>query len=249
VTSKLEGLKVDTVLAAARRQAREALVGIAEPGTVGDYLGVEAVVPHLAVHRFACDAPGYVGWVWAVSLTRVPRTKDTTVCETNLVPGEGALLSPPWVPYAERLAPGDLGPGDVLPYAPDDALLEPGFEATGDEDVDQLAFFELGLGRARVLAREGRAAAAARWLAGDTGPGSAMAIKAQAYCATCGYLLPLAGALRTDFAVCANAWSPVDGRVVALAYGCGAHSETRAPDTEPIVVGEPLLDELHVEPL
>ena len=102
----------------------------------------------------------------------MPRGKVATVCETNLVPGEGALLSPEWLPYAERLAPGDLGPGDVLPYKEEDPYLEPGFEATGDEDVDQMATWELGLGRPRVLSAEGREAAAQRWYDGENGPHS-----------------------------------------------------------------------------
>jgi hypothetical protein len=38
------------------------------------------------------------------------------------------------------------------------------------------------------------------------------------------------------FAVCANLMSPADGRIVALSFGCGAHSEVEAeaepkPDT------------------
>ncbi|MFZ2514306.1 MAG: DUF3027 domain-containing protein, partial [Candidatus Lutibacillus vidarii] len=51
------------------------------------------------------------------------------------------------------------------------------------------------------------------------------------------------------FGVCANEWSPADGRVVALGYGCGAHSETDVPAPRPIPVPEPLVDELSVEPL
>ena len=90
-----------------------------------------------------------------VSVARVPRAKVATVCETNLLPGPEAVLAPEWLPYADRLAPGDLGAGDVLPRRLDDPNLEAGFEATGDEDVDQMAFFELGLGRPRVLALEG----------------------------------------------------------------------------------------------
>ncbi len=100
----------------------------------------------------------------------MPRGKVATVCETNLVPGDGALLSPEWLPYADRIAPGDLGAGDVLPYKEDDPLLEAGFEATGDEEVDELATYELGLGRKRVLSAEGREAAAQRWYEGENGP-------------------------------------------------------------------------------
>ena len=38
-----------------------------------------------------------------------------TVDELALLPGPDALVAPPWVPWSERLAPGDLGVGDVLP--------------------------------------------------------------------------------------------------------------------------------------
>jgi DUF3027 family protein len=236
--------KDDAILKAAVDEAREAAASIAESGTVGDHLGMEMVDERLATHYFACTATAYPGWRWAITVARVPRGKVATVCETNLVPGEGALLSPEWLPYAERLAPGDLGPGDVLPYKEEDPYLEPGFEATGDEDVDQMATWELGLGRPRVLSAEGREAAAQRWYEGENGPHSEVAQKAPAPCSTCGFFYPMAGALRSFFGVCANAWSPSDGRVVSLDHGCGAHSEVDVEKHEPVPVGEPLVDEV-----
>jgi hypothetical protein len=236
--------KDDLVLKASEPLAREAAESIAEAGTVGDHLGMEMLDERLATHYFACTAKAYPGWRWAITVARVPRGKAATVCETNLVPGEGALLAPEWVPYAERLAPGDLGAGDVLPYKEEDPHLEPGFEATGDEDVDQMALWELGLGRKRVLSAEGREAAAQRWYEGEGGPHSEVAEKAPAPCASCGFFLPMAGALRSFFGVCANAWSPSDGRVVSLDHGCGAHSEVDVERQSPVAVtGEPLLDE------
>lgn len=245
--ARRETAKVDAVLLAAADQARTALSEVAEPGTVGAHTGMDMLGERLAIHWFECTSPGYHGWRWGVSVTRVPRAKVATVCETNLLPGAEAILAPEWLPYADRLAPGDLGPGDVLPKRTDDPYLEAGFEATGDEDVDQLAFFELGLGRPRVLSAEGREAAATRWYAGDNGPTSEVAVKASAPCATCGYLLPMAGALRAVFGVCANEWSPSDGRVVSLDHGCGAHSETDAEAPEPTPIGEPIVDEFAVE--
>jgi hypothetical protein len=236
--------KDDATLRAAVEVAREAAASIAEPGTVGDHLGMDVVGERLATHYFACTASAYPGWRWAITVARVPRGKVATVCETNLVPGEGALLSPEWVPYADRLAPGDLGAGDVLPFKEEDPNLEPGFEATGDEDVDAVALWELGLGRPRVLSGEGREAAAQRWYDGDHGPHAEVAEKASAPCSTCGYFYPMAGALRSFFGVCANAWSPSDGRVVSLDHGCGAHSETDVEKHEPAPVGEPLVDEV-----
>ena len=157
------------------------------------------------------------------------------------------MLAPAWVPYAQRLRPGDLGPADVLPYREADPLLQPGFEATGEEDVDQMAVFELGLGRARVLTAEGREEAAQRWYDGESGPTAETTNVAVAPCGSCGYYLPLAGALRRTFGVCANAWSASDGRVVSVDHGCGAHSETDAATSSPAQRPAPLLDEYEVE--
>ncbi|WP_406833140.1 DUF3027 domain-containing protein [Pedococcus sp. KACC 23699] len=239
--------KKDAVLEAAVDLAREAAESIAESGTVGEHLGMQLEEERLGTHYFACTAKAYPGWRWAISVARVPRGKVATVCETNLVPGDGALLSPEWLPYADRIAPGDLGAGDVLPYKEDDPLLEAGFEATGDEEVDELATYELGLGRKRVLSAEGREAAAQRWYEGENGPSAEVAEKASAPCSTCGYFLPMAGALRSFFGVCANAWSPSDGRVVSLDHGCGAHSEVDAEPAEHVHTGEPIVDEMSYD--
>ncbi|MEO5743561.1 MAG: DUF3027 domain-containing protein [Terracoccus sp.] len=239
--------KQDAVLAGAVEPARAALLPVAEPDTVGEHLGFEALGERLGMHWFACLSSGYGGWRWGVSVARVPRGKVATVCETNLLPTAQAVLAPEWLPYAQRLAPGDLGAGDTLPYRADDPLLEAGFEASGEEEVDQMAFFELGLGRPRVLSAEGRQEAAGRWYAGEGGPTSEVSVKASARCTTCGYFLPLPGALRATFGVCANEWSPSDGRVISLDHGCGAHSETDLDAPEPVSIGHPIVDEFAVD--
>ena len=239
--------KTDKVLLAAVDLARAAAVAIAEPDTVGAHVGMAQESERLATHYFVCTAAGYPGWAWAVSVARVPRGKVATVCETTLVPGPDALLSPSWVPYSERLAPGDVGPGDVLPRVEDDPNLVFGFEATGEEDVDQVAFFELGLGRRRVLSTDGRGAAATRWVDGPGGPLAEAAVKSLGKCRSCGYFVPMAGALRAVFGVCANEWSPSDGRVVTLDHGCGAHSETDAPAPRPEPIGTPIVDDSRLD--
>ena len=236
-------IKVDAMLFAAIEQARVAAESIAESGTVGEHLGAVMDGERLATHYFACTATAYPGWRWAITVARVPRGKLATVCETTLVPGDGALLSPEWLPYDQRVAPGDLGAGDVLPYIEDDQRLEPGAEATGDEDADQMAQWELGLGRKRVLSAEGREEAAQRWYDGDRGPTSPVAEQAPAPCASCGFFVPMAGALRSFFGVCANAWSPSDGRVVSVDHGCGAHSEVDLIREDPKPAEEPVLDD------
>ena len=141
-----------------------------------------------------------------------------------LLPGDQALLAPAWVPWSERVRPGDLGPGDLLPPKPDDPRLVPGYVQSDDPAVEDVAF-EFGLGRERVLSREGRLDAADRWQTGDGGPNTAMARNAPGRCGTCGFLLPLAGSLRAGFGVCGNEMASADGRVVSVEYGCGAHSE------------------------
>lgn len=224
--------KLDAVSAAAIDLAARALVDVAEPGQVGEHLRVQASGERLVTHVFRADIPGYAGWHWLVVLARAPRAKTPTVCETALVPGDDALLAPPWEPWAERLRPGDVGEEDVLPYKEFDERLEQGFEQTDDSEADALQVFELGLGRERVLSRQGREEAATRWLDGEFGPRELSARKrkgtVQAHCSSCGFLSLVNGSLRQEFGICTNEWSPADGRVVSLRYGCGAHSQTDA---------------------
>lgn len=227
--------------------ARGVAFEIAEPGTVGDHLGTVMESERLATHTFECTARAYRGWLWSVTVARAPRSRKVTVCEAGLVPGDDAILSRDWVPYAERLAPGDLRAGDVLPFREDDPFLEEGFEATGDEDVDQVALWELGLGRERVLSAEGRDAAAQRWYDGEHGPTAEVAVAATSQCSSCGYFLPLAGALRAVFGVCACPWSPSDGNVVSLDHGCGAHSQTDVARGSTPSVSRPVIDDLAVD--
>ncbi|YAL83803.1 DUF3027 domain-containing protein [Dermacoccaceae bacterium W4C1] len=220
---------------------------IAEPGRVGDLVSSTMLGERLAEHAFACLHPGYVGWFWTVSVARAPRQRAATVCETNLLPGPDAVLAPEWVPYDQRLRPGDLRPGDATALQEVDPNLEAGWEATGEEDVDQVALDELGLGRPRVLSAEGREAAAQRWYDGDHGPGSEHAKQAAAHCASCGYFVPMAGVLRQVFGVCASEWSPDDGSVVSLDHGCGAHSETDVEKVESEKIDPPVLDEFALD--
>jgi hypothetical protein len=231
------------VCAAAVLTAEAAAREMAEPGAVGDHLSVAAEGARTVTHLFACTGKGYRGWRWAVTLARAPRARHATVSEVVLLPGSDAVLAPVWVPWADRIAPGDLGAGDALPYRADDPYLEPGYAPAADELADELAGWEFGLGRPRVLSAEGRDAAASRWYRGDRGPAAEEAVNASAPCSSCGYFLPLAGALRHVFGVCANDWSPSDGSVVSLDHGCGAHSETDVERIEPQPLPPPILDE------
>ena len=217
---------------AAVELAHRALEEITDPITIGEYLAAVPNAERLVTHLFDCTLSGYRGWRWAVTLSRVPRSRTATVCEMELLPGEEALLAPAWVPWADRLEPGDITRSDRLPRKETDERLEPGWEATG-EDSDAVALDQLDLGRPRVLSAQGVSSAAERWYGGDHGPDAEGVRKAHATCSTCGFFVPMAGALRAIFGVCANEWATDDGSVVSLDHGCGAHSETDLPDHGP----------------
>jgi len=239
----------DAVLGSAVDLARQAAIEVAEnPAHVGDHLGVVVEGERLVSHRFASNAPGYRGWRWTVTLARVPRGRVATVCETELLPGDDAILARTWLPWSERLRPGDIGPGNVLPFMADDPRLEPGYVPTGDEEQDRVAIEDLALARARVLSPEGRDWAAERWYAGSQGPTSPGAVASSAPCMTCGFIIPLSGSLGQLFGVCSNEWSPDDGKVVSLDHGCGAHSETDVdPHPSDWPAPAPMIDEFDVE--
>jgi hypothetical protein len=301
----------DRLCAEAVALAREAVEAAAGPGEVGDHIEAVADGDRVVTHFFECLESAYRGWRWAATLTRASRAKTVTLDETVLLPGPDALLAPEWVPWSERLRPGDLGPGDLLPTEADDPRLVPGVAdelgeteeapaaaeaadgaeppegtaaaaagtagvagAVATPGVEEVAEAvdadlepgspaetvtppergtitavaeELGMGRPRVLSRYGLETSADRWDE-EYGSGTAMAQSAPASCVTCGFLMPLAGPLRQAFGVCANEYSPADGHVVSLAYGCGGHSEAavmpRPPQPPPPVIDETRADEL-----
>ena len=96
--------KQDPVLTGAVDLAREAVLApVADASSVGEHLGVTVHEDRLLTHLFDCRLAGYPGWAWYATVARAPRSKHVTVCETGLMAGEGALVAPPWVPYAERV--------------------------------------------------------------------------------------------------------------------------------------------------
>ncbi|MDG4763470.1 DUF3027 domain-containing protein [Solwaraspora sp. WMMD406] len=232
--STARAFRLDMVCAKAVEVAHAALVEVVEPAEVGDHLQAVAEGERLVTHLFDCQLAGYRGWRWAVTVTRVARSRQVTVCETVLLPGPDALLAPGWLPWQDRLQPGDLGVGDLLPTSFDDDRLAPGYLQSDDPAVEEVSW-ELGLGRSRVMSRDGRAETAQRWYDGEHGPEAPISIAAptSARCGSCGFYLLLAGSLRQVFGVCGNVYAPDDGRVVSVDHGCGAHSETLigAPDT------------------
>jgi hypothetical protein len=250
---------LDAVCAAAIDFARQAAEDLGKAENVGDHLGVAAEGDRLVTHFFACLDRAYVGWQWAVTVARAPRARHVTLDESVLLPTPDALLAPEWLPWSQRLRPGDLGVGDLLPTREDDPRLEPGWLgddvpddalAADDDDApaadaaDAAALVrDFDLGRARVLSPIGRDDAVDRWHEGDRGPRTPLAEAAPAQCSTCGFLWGMRGSLGRIFGVCTNEYAPDDGRVVSVDHGCGAHSEAAVMPTSPKVAA-PRVDEM-----
>lgn len=203
--------------------ALEALTEIADdPDGVGHHLGA-STIGELVVHRFRSKAPGYRDWEWVAVLASVPGSGAITVNEVGLQAGKKAVLPPEWVPYEDRVLPGDLGPGDKLPPRADDERL------TAWKDLRDNGGFPRNPGAKQTLSETGLKQAVQRWREGDYGPNSEFARRATMMCRTCAFFLPIdteAG----NFGVCSNEFA-ADGRVVHATYGCGAHAETK-DDTE-----------------
>ena len=84
---------------------RQALLDITSADTIGEPTGsiTEDEDGGVVTVYFATTMAGYPGWRWTVSIARVDGV-EPSVLETELTPGDGALLSPDWVPWADRLA-------------------------------------------------------------------------------------------------------------------------------------------------
>jgi hypothetical protein len=208
--------------------ARSAAIADAgNPELVGADVSVEIDDDgRVETYLFEANLAGYKGWRWCVTIAIVDKKSEPTICDVVVLPGPDALLAPEWVAYRDRIQPGDVGVGDIVPSSLDDTRLVPSVHSLiADEELDAMQVFDLGLGRARVMSIEGRDQASKRWYESDRGPQSPIAQAAPKPCSSCAFFLPIAGSLRSSFGVCANAISPEDARVVSVDHGCGAHSE------------------------
>jgi hypothetical protein len=135
--------------------ARAAAEADAGPGQVGAHVGIEVEGDRVVTHLFACLNPAYVGWRWAVTVTRASRARQVTVDESVLLPGPDSLLPPAWVPWTERVRPGDLKAGDLLPAGADDERLVPVVALAGQAgllDWEETDSWRLGLEQAGLPA-------------------------------------------------------------------------------------------------
>lgn len=116
----------ESALAEAVDFARSAVLEHEPAASVGGHLGHTVDDEGVVTHYFECWQSGYPGWRWAVTIARVDPGSEPTVVESQLVPGDGALLAPDWVPWSERLAE----------YQAQQAAEKAAAEASGPEDGD-----------------------------------------------------------------------------------------------------------------
>lgn len=256
-----------------------------EDGQVGDFVEAIDLGENVTDFRFEAHVRGYEGWQWSVTLYHDVEMDRWTVNESSLVPTDKALRPPKWIPWKDRLEPGDLAVTDSIGTDPDDPRMEEGFRktrsdnsqvgiqpdadgaqpsdaassvddaasedrqpSTSGEDIDE-AVEQFDLSRRHVMTPLGRSQTAKRWYEGPHGPKSLSTKTAGGNpCSTCGFFIPLKGELNLLFGVCANKWSPDDGRVVSIDHGCGEHSEIDPPEPSHLwVQSKPAFDDLHID--
>jgi hypothetical protein len=120
------------------RLAREALREITPDATVGELTGQTPEGEGVTTLTFAATMAGYPGWHWTVSVAEVPG-EAPSVLETELMPGDGALLAPDWVPWSERLEEYRAAQAAAAAEAGDD-------EADDDDDDESDEFDDEGDG-------------------------------------------------------------------------------------------------------
>ena len=138
-----EETPVDERLLSAHDLARAALREITPEATIGDPAGYTLEDGGVVSLRFYNRLAGYPNWFWTVSVA-VVEGAEPTVLEVELLPGEGALLAPEWVPWAERLAEYQAAQAALAesegddPDGDDDLAGDDGADDDlGDDDLDE----------------------------------------------------------------------------------------------------------------
>lgn len=120
----------DTATSPAVGVARAALLEITPESNVGALVSEQSEGDGVSTLRFASTMLGYPDWFWTVSVAQLTaddgRLEQPTVLEAELLPGEGALIAPDWVPWADRLED----------YKAAQAAIAAGELAAGGDDSD-----------------------------------------------------------------------------------------------------------------
>jgi hypothetical protein len=126
--------------------AREALLEVTPESTIGAPVGTVDEGDGVVSVLFANRLPGYPGWRWTVSVAKIG-DDEPTVLEVELMPGDGSLVAPEWVPWSERLAEyraaqeheseGEGGDEDADDDESDDEDYDDSDDDSDDDDDDE----------------------------------------------------------------------------------------------------------------
>jgi hypothetical protein len=117
----------DVALAALLEITDESAIG-APAGQTDEGDGVVSVL-------FDSAMPGYPGWKWTVSIAQLADT-EPSVLEVELMPAEGALLSPDWVPWSDRLAEYNAAQAAEVSEASESEDSDDDSDSDDDDDDD-----------------------------------------------------------------------------------------------------------------
>ncbi|GAA4191499.1 hypothetical protein GCM10022219_10370 [Microbacterium oryzae] len=143
------GAAPDSRLLEAHDLALAALREVTPAETIGEPAGYAVEEGGAVSLRFETTLSGYPGWHWTVTLAVVEEA-EPTVLEVELLPGEGALLAPEWVPWSVRLQEYKAAQAAAAEASDDDAEGDDGdsdgedFADDHDEDADEDDFDEDG---------------------------------------------------------------------------------------------------------
>lgn len=116
--------------------AREALLEVTPESTVGAPVGTVDEGDGVVSVLFANRLPGYPGWRWTVSVAKIG-DDEPTVLEVELMPGDGSLVAPEWVPWSERLAEYRAAQEHEGEDAADEDSDDEDYDDESDEDDDE----------------------------------------------------------------------------------------------------------------
>ncbi|MDN3311040.1 DUF3027 domain-containing protein [Microbacterium oryzae] len=144
------GAAPDARLLEAHDLALAALREVTPAETIGEPAGYAVEEGGAVSLRFETTLSGYPGWHWTVTLA-VVEDAEPTVLEVELLPGDGALLAPEWVPWSVRLQEYKAAQVAAAEASDDDAEADDEGDSDGedfaddhDEDSDEDDFDEDG---------------------------------------------------------------------------------------------------------
>jgi hypothetical protein len=114
--------------------ARTSLLEVTDAWSVGPLVSETDEGDGVVSLRFESNLSGYLGWKWTVSVAKVG-DDEPTVLESQLMPGDGALLAPEWVPWSDRLDEYNAGRAAAAEGETDDDTDDDEVEDEDDDDL------------------------------------------------------------------------------------------------------------------